>query len=137
MKKLFLVLCAFSLSLVGASAADNCTFSAETLTIPTVAAGATSNSVAAVIDVRKQDNVALQWNCTSTTFAAGTNLSFNISTSVDGITYHTNRHAVTMTSNILVTNIATPGIGYLRIDSITSTGVIATNTVKYGIKIPQ
>lgn len=129
-----LIACALVLASLTASA-QNPIYAAQTLTVPTVTAGATSNSLAIVIGPLKQQNVALQWKVNSTTFAAGTNLAFNIGTSVDGLSFTTNTHSVLMTGNIIVTNIAVNGIGYLRIDSVTATGIAATNEVKYGIKL--
>lgn len=106
-------------------------YSPVSITIPTVAAGATSNGINAQIYVGKQQNVAISWLTT------GTNVSFNMSKSVDGSVWLTNSYTVIGISNAfpMITNINVGGIGYLRIDSVTSTGAtIATNTVSYGIK---
>lgn len=131
MKTIFvflLTICAFAFS----AKAQVPTYAAQTLTIPTVAAGQTSNSVAAVIDCRKQQNVAISWLTT------GTNVSFNMSKSIDGSVWLTNAYTVVGMSNAFptITNINVGGVGFLRVDSVTSTGTtIATNTVSYGVKI--
>lgn len=108
-----------------------------------VAIGATSNSVsstAGIIDCRKQQNVTLQWYIASPIFAETTNIVMRLSASVDGTTFDTNRwvltaSATTAPQNVLVTNLAVAGIGYVRVDSITATGIAATNHLKYGLKI--
>lgn len=109
------------------------------LAVPTITAGATSNSIAQLIDCRYQNNVAIQWKVNTAVMGAGTNLVANFGASVDGSTFSTNAFSITINATtapngVFVTNIALNGFGWLRLDSATSTGVAATNTVKYAIK---
>ena len=147
MKKLLTL--ALSIWAVSATAQTAPTYAAQTITVPIVASGNTSNSYQAgvlqagwapVMDVRKQQNVAIQWNLQSTTLVTGTNVIFKLSDSVDGLSWNTNKYSVAVNivnapNNVLITNINCAGVGYLRVEQVTATGVAATNEVKYGIKI--
>lgn len=139
MKIVSLLIAACALAFATAASAQ--TYAAQSLTVPTIASGATSNSIAQVIDCRKQNNVPLQWKVNTAVMGSGTNLVANFGASVDGITFSTNAFSITINATtapngVFVTNLAVNGFGYLRLDAATSTGVAATNTVKYGIKIP-
>jgi hypothetical protein len=108
---------------------------AQSLTVPTVAAGGVSNSIAQLVDC-KQQNVALSWTTGSTNVVA------RFSASVDATYYHTNYYVLQLgcttlgTEQTTITNLAVAGVRYLRLDSVTSTGTgNSTNTVSYGIKI--
>lgn len=128
MKKLFAILGLVALfaMVANAQAPD---YRPVTLSVPTVAAAATSNDVAAVIYCGNQKEVALSWNTGST------NIVVRIGSSVDGSVYNTNAYILTITSFPHITNLTVNGVGYLRIDSVLSVGTInATNTVKYGLK---
>lgn len=109
-------------------------FTAQNITLPNIAAAATSNSLNVVMDVRKQNTVTLGLTSSST------NVLLRIATSVDGSRFNTNALIITFDNNgsaskTVNTNISTVGIGFLRIDSATSVGSIAaTNTAYYGIK---
>jgi len=104
-------------------------YEARDLRIPTVAAGATSNDIAAIIPVTRQSQVAISWQTTST------NLTARLSASVDGTTWRTNWFVFTFTTGLLVTNLNVGGLGYLRVDSVQNTGTLpATNTVRFGLK---
>lgn len=99
------------------------------LTVPTVAADATSNSIAQVIACVGQQNVAISWSTGSTNWVA------RLSASVDASRWQTNYYVFGGDSSVLVTNLNVKGVGFLRLDSVLSTGTIAaTNTVSWGRK---
>ncbi len=110
----------------------------QTLSIPAlVNVNTVSNGVGALMDVRKQGNVALSVNT-----GIGTNITYRLSASIDGTTWHTNYmtinfNTVAVTAQPNITNLSCLGIGWLRVESITnaSATLIATNTARYGIKI--
>lgn len=95
-----------------------------------------SNAISALIDVRKQQNVAIQW--VSVGNATNTN-TLSFSASVDGLTWDTNRYNVSVrdkATSVMLTNITVAGIGYLRIENLTNlVSSPTTNTVTYGVKI--
>lgn len=138
MKKLFAIIAVAALTVIGAQA-QQATYGAQAITVPTVSGdGGVSNALNLVIDVRKQDKVALSWVTTST------NVTVRIGASVDGLNYSTNYSTLAWTNalaNISIPTINvidTYGLAFLRIDSVLNTGSRnATNTaVSYGIKIP-
>ncbi len=141
MKKLLFLISFVALSF-NVFALDEPVYAPKSLTVPTVTSGSTSNSIAAGIDCRKQDNVTIQWVVNGgTALLAGTNLVANFGASVDGTSYSTNAYAIlinltTAPNGVFVTNLVVNGSGYLRLDSVTATGIIMTNVVKYGLKIP-
>lgn len=108
-------------------------YAPQTLTVPIVSAGQTSNDVSQVMFVGKQSNTAIQWTVTGCT-----NWTARLSASVDGSSYQTNYYVIggAGAGATIVTNLNTAGFGYMRIDSVLATGTInATNAVKYGLKI--
>lgn len=136
MKKLIVSLLALAaLFVIGTAQAQVPNYKIQSVTVPTVTAGATSNTLAVVLDCRKQQNVTLSWT------TGCTNVSVRLGNSVDGVNYQTNyvvwafTNALPATTFTVSTNIPTAGFGYLVIDSVASTGTIAaTNTVSYAIK---
>lgn len=99
------------------------------VTVPTVAAGGTSNNITARIYPIAQENVALSWTTSST------NVTVRISAIVDEARPHTNYFVIGFGSGTTITNLNVGGVGVLNIDSVLSTGTInATNTVSWGRK---
>lgn len=116
-----LALAAFGLRAAG--------FDSVPLTVPTVTAGATSNSITARIYPVSQEYVALSWNTSST------NVTVRISAIVDEALPHTNYFVIGFGSGTTITNLNIGGIGVLNIDSVACTGTInATNSVSWGRK---
>ncbi len=141
MKKLLII--NFAVLSFNAFAQREPVYAPKALTVPTITAGSTSNSIAAKLDVRKQNTVTVQWVINGgTALLAGTNLTANIGASVDGISFSTNAYSIlinatTAPNGVFVTNLTTVGgIGFLRIDAATATGIAMTNVVQYGLKIP-
>ena len=140
MKKLFLSLIAvvaFALA-VPVDAQVPTYYPNTLLTAYQVTAAKASNNVA-VIDVRKQKEVAITW-----IRSGSTNNTMAISASIDGINYDTNRWVFTGdaftnapdTTNLFLTNINVGAFGYLRVDRITNAGTInQTNWLFYSTKI--
>ncbi len=133
MKKVFSVLILMLALSAPFAFAQVPTYAPQTLYTTTVTAGATSNSVFAVLDCRKQQNVALMIKVSGCT-----NWTANLSASVDGIIYDTNHYSIggTGAGAPIVTNITVAGFGFLRLDSFSNVGSInATNNWQYGVKI--
>ncbi len=95
-----------------------------------------------VIDVRKQNNVAITFSFNQTS-ASTSNVVYVLHRSIDGSRYDTNREiTVTIPStgaatNNYTTNISCSGIGYIRLAAIRNTTSITTMTnfgVTYAIK---
>lgn len=138
MKKILIAFALVAALALPALAQNTPTYNPQSLSVPAVAtAGTATNGIAAVIDCRKQQNVALQLNP-----GGATNTTWRFSASVDGSTYLTNYYVIgitnlpTLNAGLVVTNLNVAGVGYLRLDSILAAGTInATNTASYGIKI--
>lgn len=133
MKKVIALLFLASATLI--ASAQTPRYAPQSLTVPTVSGGGTSNSIAQVIDCRKQQNVTLSWT------TGCTNVTVRLSNSVDGVNYQTNylvwafTNALPTTTYCVTTNIPTSGFGYLQLDSVATVGgIAATNTVSYAIK---
>lgn len=134
MKKLLLLIGVATL-FATITASSETVLASQTLSVPTVAAGGTSNSIAQLLTC-KQQNVAVQWTTGST------NVTARFSASVDASYYHTNYYVIQFgcttlgTDQTTITNLNVAGVNYLRLDSVLSTGTgNATNTVAYAIKI--
>jgi hypothetical protein len=102
-----------------------------------VVGNTTAVGIGAVIDCRKQREVALAWNTGSS------NVTVRIGSSVDGTRFQTNQYVLQLghsagdgtTTATQITNLTVGAIGWLRVDSVLSTGTItSTNTVYYGAK---
>jgi hypothetical protein len=137
MKKIAIII---ALGLVSFAASAQL-YQSESLAVPSVLAGGTTNlATAPSLDVRKQSNVALAFTIAPIT-AGGTNV-YTFHKSLDGTYYDaTSTIAFTVagtdgTVKTAVTNISCAGIGYLKLYSIVTTGTTITNTaVKYAVKI--
>lgn len=115
------LLAAFALPAAGGDAVS--------LTLPIVAAGATSNNITAKMYPGEQENLALSWTSSST------NTTIRVSASVDDVRFHTNYYVLNFGAGTTVTNLNVAGVPVLNIDSILSTGTInATNTASWGRK---
>lgn len=118
-------------------------YSPQTLTSTATIASATATNIAAVMDVRKMKNVAVQITAYGDTGVAGNVAVFTYS--VDGSTYSTanggfNKTVAftpTTTGRTIITNLDTWGCGYMKLAYVTNdTGASVTNLViKYGVKI--
>ena len=138
MKKLFLTLAAGLIAC--AVSAQEPRYAAQTLGTYLNAAQAATN-VAYVVDCRKQNYVTFQVDNQMSTSATDVQ-TFAFSRSVDGLTYSTTLQTFTLTpvastASTLITNINTYGCGYIKFNYTTNAAAtaIATNTIKYGIKI--
>jgi hypothetical protein len=95
-----------------------------------------------VMDVRKQAKVAVQ----TSTVAVGAYTDpviFTVTRSVDGSVYETTGTTITNTSNgttpvIVVTEVDTKGVGYIKLQSVANAGAtgLGAVSVKWGLKIP-
>jgi len=117
--------------------AQSPTYAPQTALSSYIVSGSTqSNSIAALIDVRKQQNVAIQW--VSIGNATNTN-TLSFSASVDGLTWDTNRYNVSVrdkATSVMLTNITVAGFGFLRVENLTNlVSSPSTNTITYGVKI--
>lgn len=112
----------------------------QSLSLPAVVpAGVTTNLASPpVMDVRKQNNVAVQ--ITISGAGAVTN-SYALVGSVDGTTYETaTRWTLSVvstdgTATTVSTNLTALGLGYIKIKSITTLGAVTNNAAKYSVKI--
>ncbi len=137
MKKFILILVGL-VALASSSMAQSPIYAWQSLSVPAlVNVNTVSNGVNAVLNVGKQGNVALSVNT-----GIGTNITYRLSASVDGTTWHTNYYtlnfnAAAVATQPTITNISCLGIGWLRVESITnaSATLIATNSISYGVKI--
>lgn len=137
MKILFAVI--LSLACAVGAYAQTPTYAAQSVSVPNVAEGGTSNALALVIDCRKQQQLTLQFTVNS----GVTNEVYRLGASVDGLSYDTNHWVIGLsgaTSTTTLTNLNTLGFGYVRVDSAFNPGgspgsLTATNTLKYGLKI--
>jgi hypothetical protein len=135
------------LLIAAASAVALNTVSAQLVTLPTilVGSGVTSNTPAGsfVIDVRRQQNVAVEW--TQTLGGAGTSLAgVEFVPSLDGTTLAASpdnngfvmaRAAAGGTATTVVTNFNVKGYNYLVLRYITNGNSQAmTNTFRYWVK---
>lgn len=132
MKRLLLA-AILAMPLLAMAQNDAPSYYAQTIVVPIVAEGGVSNGLAQVIDVRKQQNVALELTVSPTTI---TNQIYRFSGSVSGQSWVTNRFVIGQAGGTIVTNLAVGPIGYLRLDSVTNPGPgSSTNTAYYSIKI--
>lgn len=132
MKKLFLCLLSFAvITLALPVSAQQPVYAPQSLSVPNVAESGVSNALNQVMGPLRQNNVAIEW----ATGPLVTNVTARFSASVSGVNYATNYYVVNMTTFPAVTNLDVKGIGFLRLDSVTTTGRgTATNTVYYSIK---
>ena len=110
----------------------------------------TATNIGAVMDVRKQANVGIQWTAGSISASTTDTNSIFITYSMDGVTYTPNLETtpggptgkrITIALNnttpvTLTTNIPTLGCGYLKLSFGTNSAATAdvTNKVVYAIK---
>lgn len=108
----------------------------------TIATGATSN-VLATIDVRKSENVGLQFAFANGGVGTG-NITLTLKYSLDGITFAsapTTTWVLAATADsttyTYVTNFSTLGYGYMQIASIASASgsTLTTDSLKYSLKL--
>lgn len=108
----------------------------------TITTGSTSNTTI-TLDVRKAENVALQFSFANGGTGTG-NITTTIKYSVDGVTFAaapapTWVLAATADTNTYVyaTNFATAGYGYMQISSIASASgsTLTVNSLKYSLKL--
>jgi hypothetical protein len=137
MKKFILTIIAALVVAVSAKA-QTPTYAPATVSVPSTLTGATNLATPLLIDIRKQQNVALF--ATLTTPSVQTN-SYLFAPSVDGSNYDTNKtftFAVFSTAGgKYMTNYTANGAGYLVLYRIapTDTTIANTNGLKYGVKI--
>ena len=146
MKKLFLVLLCLTATL--AAGAQQLTYAAQSIGLPSVIAGNATTNVALTLDVRRQSTVALELTMLGGT-AATTNAitltfyqSVSGSTFASGNTYSTSAQTWVVypngtTATTLSTNLPVNGCGYLQLYSIAShasNGGISNVVMQYAVK---
>ena len=120
-------------------------YGAQSLTVPAkLTAGTTNLASPQLLDVRKSANVAI-YTATSCGQPGITNIYY-FAPSVDGVVFSTNSSdvvyitnaitAASQTNNAQLRNVSVPGIGYLQLFSIVTTGTVTNGTHQYSIKIP-
>lgn len=150
MKKLFGLLTISGLFLAISAQAQSPVYNAHTLYSMGTGqvAGSAATNINAVLDCRKQKDVALQIMIQPKTTATDA-LSFVFARSVDGVTYGANDFVVTLApggtaggATTTITNIpsaTTMGVGYLKLMYLTNAaaaaGVVTNASVIYGVKI--
>ena len=144
MKKVFSIIIGLTVLVAASVQAQTPTYSAQTLSSTATIASATATNIAAVIDCRKQNTVAVQITAYGDTGVAANNAVFLYS--VDGVTYSPGTGAgqsktvaftPTTAGATVFTNLQTYGAGYLKLAYVTNdTGAAVTNlSIKYGVKI--
>jgi hypothetical protein len=139
------LLALFAVALFAMTFQSQAQYAAQTLSgFPATLAAATATNLASapVMDVRKQDKVAVQVKFTLSA-AATTNTIYTFARSLDGSNYDTANTFVWAvpqngtTTVIASTNIDMAGYGYLKlvtIDNRDDNGVLTNSLIKYAIK---
>lgn len=112
-----------------------------TLANSTITASATTTEANATITVKNNESVGLQLTATGNGAAVAGNVTASFSASLDGSNWSAAYKTVVLalSGNTTVTkvdSVETPGIGYLRLDSINNggNGTITGTTVKWAVK---
>jgi hypothetical protein len=100
-------------------------------------AGSSATNVAVVMDVRQQSGVA--FSAVTKNDGAGTaNMGYFFQRSVDGVNYEATGQLVTIAANgnanaVLVTNLNTYGVGWIKLAYITNAAAATVNTTNITI----
>lgn len=138
MKKILSILAMLAIVLL-ASNVNAQTYSAQSITVPSVlAAGTTNLASAPVLDVRRQDAVVFASTLNAT--SAGATNVYTFYKSIDG-TYYDAANTVKVTNapanatqKTQLDQITTTGFGYLKLYSIEASGTVTNTAHKYAIK---
>lgn len=146
MKKLLLVLIGMTATL--AAGAQQLTYAAQTIGIPSVIAGNATTNVAVGIDVRRQSTVGLALTMIGMSAATTNAITLTFYQGIDGTTFASGNTYSTSaqtwvvypngtTTTTLSTNLNVNGCGYLQLYSIAShasNGGISNVVMQYAVK---